>query len=75
MRLATSIYSDLLTLHSGDAHRAIAPGDVVDLDESFGRGTLADAIGERIAGFEIETPKKAADTKKPAPADTPAPKE
>lgn len=74
MRYATSIFTDVVTVHAGAEHRSIAPGEVVDLDEIVGARTLGDALGSMIDGFAIDKPVKKSDTKKTA-ADVPAAKE
>lgn len=57
MKRATSRLTDTVTVHAGDVHRQIAPGDTVDLDEPIGGTTLAELLGPHVAGFELEKPE------------------
>lgn len=83
MRHASSPFTDVLTVHAGDAHMAIAPGEVVDLDQAVAPDTtLAQLLGEHAAAFVAVPAKKparpSADAKSErivAPADAPAAKE
>lgn len=60
-RLKVSKLTDLLTVHAGDAHVAIAPGQVVDVDARLGDGTLGDALGVHLESFgEVEPSVEAA---------------
>lgn len=66
MRRCVSRFTDVITVHAGDTHRAIQPGEIVDLDEPIGAGTLADALGAHTARFEPVQASKAKTKDQPA---------
>lgn len=72
-RLKVSTLTDTLTIHAGDTHLAIAPGQTVDLDQACGAGTLEDALGPHAGAF-VDPP--VAEAVRPSPtrkrADAPA---
>ncbi len=82
MTRATSPFTDLITIHAGADHRAIAPGAEVDLDEVLADGqTIAHHLGVHASAFVAvpvkpsARPSAVAKTPKLAPADVPADKE
>lgn len=50
-RPRVSQFTDVITVHCGDVHLAIKPGDTVDFDQPIGAGTLEQQLGERASGF------------------------
>jgi len=82
MKLATSPFTDDITIHAGDEHRTITSGEVVDLDDVLTDGqTLAHHLGAHADAFVVSAKKPArpvADVKpepKIAPAVSPTAKE
>ncbi len=75
-RLVTSRLTDAVMVHARDAHRVIAPGEVVDLDESMGDGlTLGAALGDLTGCFtdaeDVDAGTVAPSSDAAAPTDAP----
>jgi hypothetical protein len=77
MTRARSQFTDAISLHATGDHRAIWPGDIVDLDEVLVSGlTLRDALGAHVDGFVLmPAPSKAKAKSHDDPAPPAAPKE
>lgn len=79
MKRMQSTMTDTVTVHAGDQHVAIAPGDVVDFDQPLGASTLGAELGPHAEQFTAvdEKPAKTRSKRETPvdPAETPAPKE